>query len=917
MAEGFRAQFFLLKDVLLVEFGWIVSLLASSWFLLSISYFGLISFLSRAFCFKRIDQEEGCSEKLCPCEERCDEKGEETKPVELLDVRGAGDHKNADHYDFQDDNASFPVESFRHAAVEPKSICFSFEDQTVSENDSATNPGRKTFREKGGDEAFSSNCNKLRSVFNGRFLRVGDFESAGASLDINVGGDGDSLTDFSSSGGSNWDMFSEGDATESSFEDDDFLTEKDFICIKPKPISDFLSLACDQCEEPKSSDCQSSDREAFEYNYDFLGEKDENYEKMEPSSDRAPSLPASERESDEEGVDDEIAISSMILEAPDLEAELVEVLTANEKCGFVFDSNQGSPHHAVDEEELVLSEDESNSNGWDSSEKPISEDQIRNDIAFAKETHHASPSSCDFLRYRHVQRSPVNQEQSPQGLQIDRPEDTYSSNEANHEDENHLILGQVEDTPNHVAEGPLEPTSDQNNPIQDLLKSEHADDGTSDPLTEPKETDPQNLTSVGENDDSDIQNSTESISERREERRDHEEEEEDDDDDGLVALLEHQKTVEKLKIQMKRASGRGLPTIPEESEWPKMMDDPKQWKVDNNKLMAADKEDPLGEMQRFYWSYTDKMRKLDVLNHQKASSIGFLKLADPIQFGSAPRVPIFPALTSVVSQNFRRSRAQKPEFQPSAEFMRELQVDLETVYVGQICLSWEYLHWQYSRYRDMLDADPDYRGDFRRAANEFQNFLVLLTRFIEDEKFKGPRVDTYVKNRCARRSFLQVPLIKEEKRGKLEGGDEDASVDDLLEIMEECLRTFWDFVKRDRDEVGAILKGLIGSQTELQDPSDADLFANIQATVQKKEKRLKDLHRTGNCLVKRLGKHQQRGWMEESLFFSLVDVKLVSRVLRMSRVSSDHLDWCQRKLLNVTFKGRKVVRDPTLLLFPS
>ncbi|KAF3789363.1 hypothetical protein EJ110_NYTH18767 [Nymphaea thermarum] len=912
MAEGFTAKVFLIRDVLRAEVCAILNLLASSWFLLCTTYFGLIS-VFKGYCFKRIDQDGGCLEKVGPCEEICDKKGRDKKKAgESLDER-AGDNKNAGHEDFQEDDALLPVEGFRHAAVEPEVIDFSFDDQTDSENDSPLNAEMKAFRGKGGiDEAFSSNKEKWQSSFSGRFLKVRPFGSPTAYLDINVGGNWDSPTDFSSSVGSNRDMFSDGDTSDSSFEEDDFLTEKDFIWVKPRPISDYLSLAQDLREESKSPDFENSDEKGLEFSYEFLGEKDEAYERLELLSVHAPSLPSSTTQSEEEDGDDEISIGSMILDTSDLEAEHVDVLHAKEGCGLILQSYQGIPDLVVDDDPPISS----TIHEFDFPKKQISEGQIRNHDTLTKDAHYACPNSYDSLQYQgaHDQSSPENQGQSPQLLQKDRPDHTFSSNEVNPEDESHLnIVGQVEDTVNHVSEGPLESTSDQNDPIiHDLLKSEDTNDTTPDPLTEPQDVHPGTSVSVGENDDNNLQNSAESISERWEERRDYEDEEEDE----LEALLEHQKMVEKLKMEMRRARGRELPTILEESEWPKAMDDLKPWNINNSKLMAAVKEDPLEEMQRFRKSYTDRMRKFDILNHQKTSSIGFLKLADPIQSSSALRAAI-PALTSVLSQNFRRSRAKKSEMQPSPEFMRELRVDLETVYVGQLCLSWEYLHWQYTRFRDMLDADPDCRGNFRRAADEFQTFLVLLTRFMEDEKFKGPRVDNYVKNRCVQRSLLLVPLIKEEKSSKLDEGEEDTSVDDLVEIMEECLRTFWDFVRRDRDEAGTILKGLIGSQTELQDPTDAELFANIQASFHKKEKRLKDLQRTGNCLVKRLQKQQQGGWMDESLFFSLVDMKLVGRVLRMSRVRSDHLEWCQSKLLRVTFRGRKLVRDPSFLLFPS
>lgn len=96
--------------------------------------------------------------------------------------------------------------------------------------------------------------------------------------------------------------------------------------------------------------------------------------------------------------------------------------------------------------------------------------------------------------------------------------------------------------------------------------------------------------------------------------------------------------------------------------------------------------------------------------------------------------------------------------------MVALHGDLEMVYVGHACLSWEILQWQYGKAREMREFD---HGGFRRynqVAGEFQLLRVLLQRFIEDEPFQGPRIEYYVKNRCVLRGLLQVPAI----RGKLE-----------------------------------------------------------------------------------------------------------------------------------------------------
>ena len=96
------------------------------------------------------------------------------------------------------------------------------------------------------------------------------------------------------------------------------------------------------------------------------------------------------------------------------------------------------------------------------------------------------------------------------------------------------------------------------------------------------------------------------------------------------------------------------------------------------------------------------------------------------------------------------------------KFVRELQGDLEMVYVGQLCLSWEFLQWQYEKAFEIWESDPHGFRQYNEVAGEFQQFQVLLQRFIENEPFQGPRVENYVKNRCVMRNLLQVPVIRGE-----------------------------------------------------------------------------------------------------------------------------------------------------------
>lgn len=114
-------------------------------------------------------------------------------------------------------------------------------------------------------------------------------------------------------------------------------------------------------------------------------------------------------------------------------------------------------------------------------------------------------------------------------------------------------------------------------------------------------------------------------------------------------------------------------------------------------------------------------------------------------------------LKSLVCRNLFKHKSHGSD--PVNKFVDELQGDLEMVYVGQTCLSWEFLHWQYKKALDLWNSDPNGVHQYNEVAGEFQQFQVLVQRFMESEPFQGPRVQSYVKSRCVLRNLLQVPLI--------------------------------------------------------------------------------------------------------------------------------------------------------------
>jgi hypothetical protein len=92
-----------------------------------------------------------------------------------------------------------------------------------------------------------------------------------------------------------------------------------------------------------------------------------------------------------------------------------------------------------------------------------------------------------------------------------------------------------------------------------------------------------------------------------------------EEEDELESLWEHQDLIEQLKMEIKKAKAIGLPTILEDSETPKStIEELKAWHFDEKFL----REDPMDELNKFYKSYRERMRKFDILNYQKMYAVG-------------------------------------------------------------------------------------------------------------------------------------------------------------------------------------------------------------------------------------------------------------------------------------------------------
>ncbi|KAK4272000.1 hypothetical protein QN277_020611 [Acacia crassicarpa] len=392
-----------------------------------------------------------------------------------------------------------------------------------------------------------------------------------------------------------------------------------------------------------------------------------------------------------------------------------------------------------------------------------------------------------------------------------------------------------------------------------------------------------------------------------------------DDSNRFDTLWEHQDLIEQLKMELKKVKATGLPTILEDAEFPRKMEDLKPWKIEEKFQPGTS---TTNEVPKLYRSYRERMRKFDILNYQKMWAIDFLQSKEPFQSFSSHRISA-PKIMSQLSQSFHLSRRKNSESDPTKNFIRELYSDLETIYVGQLSLSWEFLRWEYEKALEIWESDQYGERRFNEVAGEFQQFQVLLQRFIENEPFQGPRVENYVRNRYAMKNLLQVPVIREDsakdkKKMRKRDTDEDAITSGMLvEILEESIRTIWRFIRADKDASNMTLKGVKENQTELQDPADSELVAEVRAELQKKGKRLREILRSGSCILKKLKKQKEEGTEQYLYFFSQVDMKLVWRVVNMSRITTDQLAWCRNKLTKIHFVNRTLHVEPTFLLFPT
>uniref|UniRef100_A0A5B7BZN7 Ribosomal protein L34Ae n=1 Tax=Davidia involucrata TaxID=16924 RepID=A0A5B7BZN7_DAVIN len=250
----------------------------------------------------------------------------------------------------------------------------------------------------------------------------------------------------------------------------------------------------------------------------------------------------------------------------------------------------------------------------------------------------------------------------------------------------------------------------------------------------------------------------------------------------------------------------------------------------------------------------------------------------------------------------------------SSDFKQNPYQELEGAYVAQICLTWEALNWNYKYFQRLRasrrESDP---GCPAHIAQQFQQLQVLLQRYIENEPYEhGRRPEVYARMRILAPKLLQVPEYRDsDDETKEEGFRSRISSVSFLLIMEESIRTFMNFLKADRESHCQILAACFRRNRRGSiDPTRLLLMKKVN---KKKQLKLKDLRRAGKCLRKRRLKEEE----EMEILMALIDIKVVSRVLRMSELSEEQLHWCAEKMNKVSVGDGKLQRDSSPLFFPA
>ncbi|GAB2292855.1 hypothetical protein Dimus_027089 [Dionaea muscipula] len=270
-----------------------------------------------------------------------------------------------------------------------------------------------------------------------------------------------------------------------------------------------------------------------------------------------------------------------------------------------------------------------------------------------------------------------------------------------------------------------------------------------------------------------------------------------------------------------------------------------------------------------------------------------------------------------------RSMSERIVYKLSTDKMRSSYVyhqnpyhDLEAAYVSQICLTWEALNCNYSNFK-RKQASPQQGSDLgcpAKIAQQFQQFQVLLQRYIENEPFEyGRRPEVYARMRTMTPKLVQVPEYQddEDEHELEETASSRISSASFKMILEDAIQTFMRFLKADQETHCQVLLTALFRRHHRQRSVDPALLHMARSKNKKMKKRLKDLLRAGKCFRKRKTIEQ-----DIEILMGLIDMKVVSRVLKMSNITQEQLHWCEEKMGRVRVSQGKLYRDSSPLFLP-
>ncbi|XP_042498163.1 uncharacterized protein LOC122076735 isoform X2 [Macadamia integrifolia] len=378
-----------------------------------------------------------------------------------------------------------------------------------------------------------------------------------------------------------------------------------------------------------------------------------------------------------------------------------------------------------------------------------------------------------------------------------------------------------------------------------------------------------------------------------------EDDDDDDDDDDFIT-----NEVKRRLKELRRNSFMVL--IPEES-CPEEEEEEEKEEKETTSSQWRDTE--VGENCHTWWDlstmyekYCERMLFFDRMSAQQLQEAGCAVPINP-----SPRSASKKLASTLRSLSFKKREEPQDEGEHLQQKQGDPYQDLETAYVAHVCLTWEALHCQYTQLSQKILTQPESPTCYIHAAQQFQQFQVLLQRFIENEPFEqGARVDLYTRTRNSLPKLLQAPDIQGLDQNKEEEADSPVLASDLIRIIEDSILTFRLFLKMDKKKSGSVLN-LFGGQSQIASP-----LQQIQSFLEKKEMKLKELHK------KKGGK--KKSWPTTlegvELFFGLVDLKVIARVLRMVRITKEQLIWCEEKMNKLDILEGKLRRDGSPLLFP-